>query len=378
MKSIIITASFSVLSWGMVLGHSLKPDIALSEQKEYLAVDTLKRKILKAWNSELFWKADISLENFEKEVLNCRQKAAELVKQQPLRAIENKVFADFAELSARRSFLRNQKDKSVVPQSFYGLLDVLSINDPLFQNNKQTSEFSNFFNAYVALLHYRLGKAEPTMFDQSKYALTHLTNEELKSDFVGMSISSRNSRYMMDPEMIDLIRAVNRLSKDEAFKKKVNEWEALYSPIMAGKPMPDFELPDQHGKMVKFSDFKGKAVIIDVWATWCSVCIKEMPYFDAFKKEMKDRNDVVFITIGWEQADAVTEWKKFVNDHKLEGIQLLSVRNKNEKDNLQQKLVLHTMPRYIFIDKQGRFVDSYGPYPSKAGFKEMLLKTIAN
>ena len=142
--------------------------------------------------------------------------------------------------------------------------------------------------------------------------------------------------------------------------------------------MPDFELPDQHGKMVKFSDFKGKAVIIDVWATWCSVCIKEMPYFDAFKKEMKDRNDVVFITIGWEQADAVTEWKKFVNDHKLEGIQLLSVRNKNEKDNLQQKLVLHTMPRYIFIDKQGRFVDSYGPYPSKAGFKEMLLKTIAN
>jgi len=168
------------------------------------------------------------------------------------------------------------------------------------------------------------------------------------------------------------------LSKDEAFKKKVNEWEALYSTIMAGKPMPDFELPDQYGKMVKFSDFKGKAVIIDIWATWCSVCIKEMPYFDAFKKEMKDRKDVVMLSIGWEQTNDIPKWKKFVKDNKLEGVQLLSVRAKNEKDNLEQKLVLHSMPRYIFIDKQGRFVDSYGPYPSNPEFKEMLLKTIAN
>ncbi|TCD11608.1 TlpA family protein disulfide reductase [Pedobacter frigidisoli] len=377
MKILIIAASFTLLFSGVVSGHNMKADLPVSEQRENPAVDSLKRKILKAWNSELFWKGGISLDNFENEVLNCREKAAVLVKQQPLKAVENKVFADFAELSARRDFVRNQKDRSAVPQSFYNLLDVLSINDPLFQN-KQTSEFSNFFNAYVAMLNYRSGKEEPTMYDQSRYAMNHLTDEELKSNYVGMNISSRNTRYMMDSEMIDLIREVNRLSKDDAFKKKVNEWEALYSPIMAGKPMPDFELPNQYGKKVKFSDFKGKAVIIDVWATWCSVCIKEMPYFDAFKKEMKDRKDVVLLSIGWEQTDDKPEWKKFVKDHKLEGIQLLSVRTKNEKDNLEQKLVLHSMPRYIFIDKQGKFVDSYGPYPSNPDFKEMLLKTIAN
>lgn len=377
MKSLIITASVILFYSGMAFGHGIEKVGSAFETEENLAVDTLKRKILKAWNSELFWKGDISRENFEKEVLNCRQKAAVLVKQEPSKSVENKVFADFAELAARRNFIRNQKDRSTVPQSFYDLLDVLSINDPLFQN-KQTSEFSNFFNAYVAMLHYRSGKPEPTMFDQSKYALNHLADEELKSNFVGMNISSRNTRYMMDSDMIDLIREVNRLSKDDAFKKKVNAWEALYSPVMAGKPMPDFELPDQYGKMVKFSDFKGKAVIIDVWATWCSVCIKEMPYFDAFKKEMKDRKDVVFLSIGWEQVEDIPVWKKFVSDHKLEGIQLLSVRTKNEKDNLEQKLVLFSMPRYIFIDKQGKFVDSYGPYPSKPGFKEMLLKTIAN
>ncbi|TCC99355.1 TlpA family protein disulfide reductase [Pedobacter hiemivivus] len=377
MKSLIIAASFTLLFSGMAFGHGLRPGIPVPEQKESLAVDTLKRKILKAWNSEVFWKNDISLVTFEKEVVSCREKASVLVKQQPLKGAENKVYADFAELSARRNFVRNQKDRSAIPKSFYGLLDVLNINDRLFQNNKQTSEFSNFFNAYVAMLHYRSGNPEPTMYDQSKYALTHLKDEELKTDFVGMNISSRNSRYMMTAEMIDLIRDVNRLSKDEAFKKKVNEWEVLYSPIMAGKSVPDFELPDQHGKTVKLSDFKGKAVIIDVWATWCSVCIKEMPYFDAFKKEMKDRKDVVFMTIGWESPDAISEWKKFVEEKKLEGIQLLSVRTKNEKDNLEQKLMLRTMPRYIFIDKEGKFVDSYGPYPSNPDFKEMLLKTIA-
>ncbi|SMD15391.1 TlpA family protein disulfide reductase [Pedobacter nyackensis] len=379
MKSFIIAASFLLLFSGMVSGHTLTSGHSVFEQRENLAVDTLKRKILKAWNSELFWKGDINMENFEKEVLNCRERAAVLVKQQPLKATENKVFADFVELSARRNFVRNQKDRSALPQSFYDLLKVLSINDPLFQN-KETREFSNFFNAYVAMLHYRSGKPEPTMYDQSKYALNHLKNEELKTDFVGMNIFSSNNYHMMGAEMVDLIRDVNRLSKDESFKKKVNEQLALYSPIMAGKPVPDFELPDQHGKMMKLSDFKGKAVIIDMWATWCSVCIKEMPYFDAVKKEMKGRKDVVFMTIGWEQTDAIPKWRKFVKEKKLEGIQLISERKKNEadnRDNLEQKLMLHVMPRYIFIDKQGKFVDSYGPYPSKPGFKEMLLKTIA-
>lgn len=376
MKRLIIAATFALLFSGAASGHGIEVGNSI---KVNLAADTLKRKILKVWNSELFWKGDISLENFEKEVLNCKQKASLLVKLQPLKAKENKVFADFAELSARRNFVRNQKDKSAIPQNFYSLLDVLNINDPLFLN-KQSTEFSNFFNAYVAMQHYRSGKPEPTMYDQSRYALNHLKNEELKTDFVGMNIFSRNNYQMMGTEMIELIRDVNKLSKDEVFKKKVNEQEALYSPIMAGKPMPDFKLPDQHGKMVKLSDFKGKALIIDIWATWCSVCIKEMPYFDAFKKEMKDRKDVVFMTIGWERTDDIPAWKKFVEEKKLEGIQLISERKKNEtdnSDNLEQKLRLHVMPRYLFIDKQGRVVDSYGPYPSKPEFKEMLLKTIA-
>jgi thiol-disulfide isomerase/thioredoxin len=50
------------------------------------------------------------------------------------------------------------------------------------------------------------------------------------------------------------------------------------------KPAPGFELKDASGKTVKLTDYRGKVVLLDYWATWCTGCKQEIPWFSEFQK----------------------------------------------------------------------------------------------
>jgi peroxiredoxin len=57
--------------------------------------------------------------------------------------------------------------------------------------------------------------------------------------------------------------------------------------VQLGKPAPDFSLPSLGGKKVSLSDFKGKAVLLNFWATWCPPCKDEMPSMEKVYREQK-------------------------------------------------------------------------------------------
>lgn len=65
---------------------------------------------------------------------------------------------------------------------------------------------------------------------------------------------------------------------------------AKLSSLREGAEAPDFELTTLDGKPVKLSDYRGKKVILNFWATWCPPCKAEMPHMQNFYEENKDQN----------------------------------------------------------------------------------------
>ncbi len=77
---------------------------------------------------------------------------------------------------------------------------------------------------------------------------------------------------------------------------------------------PEFKLPDINGKTISLSDFKGKVVIVDFWATWCSPCKMEIPGFVKLQEKYKD--DLVVIGISLDQNGPQTV-VPFAKDYKI-------------------------------------------------------------
>lgn len=65
--------------------------------------------------------------------------------------------------------------------------------------------------------------------------------------------------------------------------------------------LPDIAFQDEHGQEVTLSAFKGKTVVLNLWATWCAPCVTEMPDLNALQKRLEDK-DIEIITVSMDRS----------------------------------------------------------------------------
>ncbi len=124
-----------------------------------------------------------------------------------------------------------------------------------------------------------------------------------------------------------------------------------------GQPAVSFTFPDINGKEVSLSDFKGKYVYVDLWATWCGPCNAEIPSLKKLEEEFQGRN-IYFVSISCDKSQ--DEWEKFVKERQMGGIQL-HMRGNNK---YMEELGNNGVPRFLLIDREGNFIDANMLRPS--------------
>jgi cytochrome c biogenesis protein CcmG/thiol:disulfide interchange protein DsbE len=137
----------------------------------------------------------------------------------------------------------------------------------------------------------------------------------------------------------------------------------------ARKNAPDFELKDADGKVVHLSDYKGKVVLLDFWATWCGPCGVEIPWFTEFQRKYKDRG---FTVLGVSMDDGGwKDVKPFVAAQKI-NYQIVLGDDKTS-DRFGD---VEALPTTFVIDRQGRIASVHVGLTDRKEFDDAIQKLL--
>ena len=146
---------------------------------------------------------------------------------------------------------------------------------------------------------------------------------------------------------------------------------AAVKPEKDRKKAPDFVLKDGNGTAAKLSDYKGKVVLLDFWATWCGPCKIEIPWFMEFEQTYKDRGfAVVGVSMDEDGWDVV---KPYIQARKINYRILLG------NDSVGQLYGgVDSLPTTFLIDRSGRIAKVHvGLETGKDGFQNEIISLLA-
>lgn len=147
------------------------------------------------------------------------------------------------------------------------------------------------------------------------------------------------------------------------FRQKYDSWDFT----KPGRQAPDFAAADINGKRHRLSEYRGKYIYIDIWATWCAPCRAEIPYLKELEEKFRD-NNIVFIGLSVDKDKS--KWEEKVKSGELSGIQLYL----GQESSFQKKFKINGIPRFILLDMDGKVVNADMTRPSAAETADALGK----
>ncbi len=213
--------------------------------------------------------------------------------------------------------------------------------------NKINSTKSDLYNANSYFLLDR--KAFDTRMEELK---------KLNSSFPLMNVDS----LLITQIENDNSRFVKYLTKNYEVK------HSMLVKFAKGKPSPKFvNFENYSGGRTSMDDMKGSYIYIDVWATWCGPCKREIPFLKEIEKEYEHKN-IKFVSISTDKKNKYEVWRNMIETKKMGGVQLYAGEDRSFSIEYQ----INSIPRFILIDPEGNIVDADAPRPSDPKLKKLF------
>lgn len=231
-----------------------------------------------------------------------------------------------------------------------------NLNDYIFSGAYRSLTESNYRDKAIELT-----KTDTTITSDVAYfkAISTIENEEIRNH-----LAYNDAKYGITytDNLEDYYAMFSKISTNEINNKKIDEDYKKLKALAKGSPSPKFvDYENNAGGNTSLDDLKGKYVYIDVWATWCGPCIREIPSLKKLEKEYHGRN-IDFVSISIDKMKDHGKWGEMIKTKELGGVQLFADNDWNSK--FIKDYMIKGIPRFILLDPEGNIVSSNAARPS--------------
>lgn len=209
------------------------------------------------------------------------------------------------------------------------------------------------------------------MSEPASFLLGGADNDKIASSLLKGELALKMARQNKTPEgFTDYKQKFEKYLVNDDQKARMKNIESSISKNAKGTDAIDFKFPDINGKEIALSDFKGKVVYIDVWATWCGPCKKEFPFLKNLEADFHGNDNIIFMGVNVDISKDIQKWKNFLDKEQLPGIQLFAGDDAPAK--LMSPYGIKSIPRFILVGKDGKVIFSDAPRPSSPELKAII------
>lgn len=272
-----------------------------------------------------------------------------------------KVWNDFFE----RAIVVNPDIASQVPDEIKEMKELVPLNENnLISNNE-------YFDYVMSEL--TVGDTTDSDFLLKRlHAIQKLPASGFRDRLLFAALKSSLDGAVSNTERQELMAVYSPAIQNERIRRSAHDYFTTVNRIATGNPAPGFRAFNPEGTPFDLSDLRGKFIVIDVWATWCGPCLFQSPYFERVALKYKGRNDIAFIALSIDENKP--EWL-IQSKKKSKSVMQLHIPIDNQKE-FTTDYNIQAIPRFIFIDKEGNFIDSEMSLPYDNKFETTIIKEL--
>ncbi|SFF44570.1 TlpA family protein disulfide reductase [Thermoflexibacter ruber] len=261
-----------------------------------------------------------------------------------------------------------------IPANYYVFLAETKLQADSLMGNPNYQEFvaSYISNRYDFLKKEAQSKTNENYLKE-QYQLANMLLKGKVGDFVRAKFIKDGLQYANWQIAEQLYHEEKTNFPQNEFLAPLTEVYEELKKLAPGQPAPLFTFKDIEGKEVSLSDFRGKVVYLDIWASWCGPCIAEIPHAKKLKERMKGK-DVVFLYVTIDENEK--SWKDMVKNKEMEGVHLIS--EGGWASEINKLYGVNGVPTYFLIGKDGKIFNNRPPRPSSPNIDKELEKALAS